>query len=451
MSIFRAYDIRGIYGQTLDPIDAYKISFVFSKYKMGRGPVFLGMDNRPNSLPLLLSSSAGIISAGIEAVNLGMVPTPLLYFGVARNRAPGGIMITASHNPPQYNGLKLVSEGARPLTRETGISDIERRVTEFSSERPAATIGRMQEQDIGEEYLQHITRDMKMSKDIRVVFETGNGTAGPILRRMVERFGLNAEIIHETPNGAYPNGMVNPVMEETLADLKGEVIQHGADIGIALDVDADRFGLVAKNGRWIPADFIIGLFCLPILRENKGATILADVRISKAVQEFIVSHGGRVKFTKVGHSYIANEMADGDYPLGGEISGHIYFKDRYYGFDDGIYCAVRMLDLLTVERKSLEELMKEFRETCLSPEIRVPAPDELKFDMIRKIEAKLKNQGTEVQTLDGVKASLEDGWFSIRASNTEPALVIRAESESQRGLGRIMRFVESLVEESRSG
>lgn len=450
MSIFRAYDVRGIYGLTLDPLAAFKISYVFSKHAIGRGPVFIGADNRRNSLPLSLASMSGVTAAGIDAVNISVVPTPLLYFSVAHYRAPGGIMVTASHNPPEYNGLKLVTEMARPLTYESGIARIERGVNEFAGERLGQGIGSLSSRDAIDDYVDYITRDTEISNKIKVVFEAGSGTAGPVLRRVVEKLGLNAQILHEMPDGNYPDGMVNPVIEETLDHLKQRVVESDADVGIAVDVDADRFGVVSGKGESIPGDFIIGLLSMPILERRRGATILLDVRISKAVEEFIISRGGKVHFTKVGHSYIANAMLDGDYPLGGEISGHVYFKDRYYGYDDGVYCAVRMLELLTTEGKSIERLRDGFTKTFLSPEIRVEAPDEDKFEIVKRIEFALRNSGVEVDTLDGVKAKVKGGWFSIRASNTEPALVIRVEDDTEDGLKQTMKFVDKLIESSKS-
>jgi phosphomannomutase len=445
VSLFRAYDIRGIYGLTLDPLVTYKIAYAFSKYIVGRGPLYIGADNRHNSLPLSLASSSGATAAGVDVVDIGMAPTPLLYFSVAQHRAPGGIMVTASHNPPEYNGLKLVGEMARPLTYESGIAEVEERVTRFADERLPGKIGTMMANDVLGDYVEHITSDVEVSRKIKVVFEAGDGTAGPVLRRIVGKLGLDAQILHEVPDGNYPSGMVNPVKEDTLAHLKQRVVASHADIGMAVDVDADRFGVVSGRGEWVPGDFVIGLLALPILQRQRGATILLDIRISKSVVEFIRSQGGRVHFTKVGHSYIANEMLDGDYPLGGEISGHLYFKDRYYGYDDGIYCALRMLELLTAEGKSLEQLREGFSRTFLSPEIRIEVPDGEKFEMVKRIENSLRGSGIEVNTLDGIKANVKGGWFSIRASNTEPALVIRMEDDTPEGLKETMQFVDKLI------
>jgi len=308
----------------------------------------------------------------------------------------------------------------------------------------------MMADNVLEDYVDHVTGGAEISPKLKVVFEAGNGTAGPVLRRIVEKLGLDAQILHEAPDGNYPSGMVNPVKEETLAHLKQRVVESHADIGMAVDVDADRFGVVSGRGEWMPGDFVIGLLALPILRRQGGATILLDIRISKSVEEFIRANGGRVRFTKVGHSYIANEMLDGDYPLGGEISGHLYFKDRYYGYDDGIYCALRMLELLTAEGKSLEQLREGFSKTFLSPEIRIEVPDGEKFEMVKRMEEALRRSGIEVNTLDGIKANVKGGWFSIRASNTEPALVIRMEDDTQEGLKETMRFVDKLIEGSKS-
>jgi len=450
MSIFRAYDVRGIYGKTIDIQDTLKTSFIFARRFGNGGPIIVGRDNRRSSTPISLSVLAGITAAGIEAVDIGMVPTPLLYFGVAHRKAKGGIMVTASHNPASYNGLKLVEDSARPLTYETGIGEIER---EFRSADigldPDAAAG-VRREDIRDEYVDFITRGIKASGDIKVVFELGNGTTGPVLEKVAEKLSLDATILNGEPDSSFPNGMVNPANQDTLAELTKAVGNEGADLGIGLDVDGDRIGVVTRSGRFLFGDFLLAILSRRVLREHKGATILLDVRASSAVINYIRKLGGNVKLTRVGHSYITNAMLDGSFPLGGELSGHIYFKDGYYGYDDGIYCATKLIQLLSEEGRDLEDMLGDFEQTFVSPEIRVQAPEEEKFTIVKSIEEELRSKEVRINTMDGVRAELANGWFSIRASNTEPALVIRAEGYGKGDLESMLDWVNRLISDARS-
>jgi len=450
MSIFRAYDIRGVYGETLGPQDALKISYVFASKLGNEGPIFVGRDNRRSSLPLSLSALAGVSAAGSDVVDIGMVPTPLLYFAVSSRSARGGIVVTASHNPIQYNGLKLVGERARPLTYERGISEIEKECRRAQMRLSPEVVGRVSTEDIVDEYVDFVARDVRVSGDVRVVFELGNGTTGPVMERLVNRLSLNACTINGKPDSSFPKGMVNPANQDTLAELTEAVRKEGADLGIGLDVDGDRIGVVTRNGRFVFGDFLLALLSREVLRANQGATILLDVRASRAVMGYISKMGGNVELTRVGHSYIANAMLDGDFPLGGELSGHIYFKDRYLGYDDGMYCAIRLIELLSGERENLEELLAGFDQTFVSPEIRVSAPEDVKFEIVKRMERKLASEGAKINTVDGIRVELPGGWFSVRASNTEPALVIRAEGYRQGELEAILNQVFDLISQARS-
>lgn len=450
MSIFRAYDVRGIYGETIGVQDTLKTSFLFAR-KFGRGgPLYVGRDNRRSSLPISLSVLAGISAAGCEAVDIGMVPTPLLYFAVTHNDARGGVMITASHNPASYNGLKLVVDKARPLTYETGIREIEEEYGATGIDASPDAVGEVRVEDVEDEYVDRITRGVRVSGDIRVVIELGNGTAGPIVRKVVDKLSLNATLLNSDPDPLFPNGMVNPANQETMTGLIEAVKTEGADLGVGLDIDADRVGVVTRSGRFLFGDFLLAVLSRAVLKKRRGSAILLDVRASKAVVDYITNLGGRTEFTRVGHSYIANAMLDGDFPLGGELSGHIYFKDDYYGYDDGIYCALRLLELLTDEGRDLEEVLKDFEQTHASPEIRVQAPEGVKFEIVRTIAEELRRRGVRTNTMDGVRAELSNGWFSIRASNTEPALVIRAEGYGPGDLERMLSEVNSLISRARS-
>ena len=445
MSIFRAYDVRGIYGETINVQDTLKTSFLFAR-RCGRGgPLYVGRDNRRSSLPISLSVLAGISAAGCQAVDIGMVPTPLLYFGVAHHKAKGGIMVTASHNPVSYNGLKLVVDRARPLTYETGIREIEQEYRTAGIDSTPDMVGEVMVDDIKDEYVNYITRDVRASKDIRVVIELGSGTSGPVVEKVVAKLSLNATLLNPDPDPSFPNGMVNPAKQETMGGLTDAVRREGADLGIGLDVDADRVGVITRSGRFVFGDFLLAVLSRTVLKKHVGSTVLLDVRASKAVVDYITNLGGRVEFTRVGHSYIANAMLDGKFPLGGELSGHIYFKEGYYGYDDGIYCAVKLLELLSDEGRDLEEMLGEFEQTYPSPEIRVRAPEDSKFEIVKIIAEELRKRGVRTNAIDGVRAELSNGWFSIRASNTEPALVIRAEGYGPGDLKRMLDEVNSLI------
>jgi len=450
MSIFRAYDIRGIYGKTIGIQDTLKTSFIFAKRFGERGPVIVGRDNRRSSIPISLSALAGITAAGVEAVDIGMVPTPLLYFAVAHSKAKGGVMVTASHNPVSYNGLKLVEADARPLTYESGIQEIEREFGETNIDSDADVAADVRREDIRDEYVDFITGGVKTSGDIKVIFELGNGTTGPVVEKVAKRLSLNATILNSEPNSSFPNGMINPANQDTMVGLAKAVVKGHADLGIGLDVDGDRVGVVTRSGRFLFGDFLLAVLARGVLKKQKGATILMDSRASRSAINYIRGLGGSVKLTRVGHSYIANAMLDGSFPLGGELSGHLYFKDHYYGYDDGIYCATRLMQLLSEEGQDLEEILGGFEQTFVSPEIRVQAPEEKKFSMVKSIEKTLRSEGIHVDTMDGIKAELENGWFSIRASNTEPALVIRAEGYGKGDLERMLDRVNQLISDARS-
>jgi len=445
MSIFRAYDIRGIYGDTIGPQDALRISSVFASKYGERGPIYVGRDNRRSSLPLSLSVIAGASAAGAEVVDIGMVPTPLLYFGVSHYGAKGGVMVTASHNPASYNGLKLVRENARPLTYETGIGEIECECRAGGVTADPDVVGDVRADDIRGEYVEFISREVRTPIKTRVVFELGNGTAGPVVEELVEKLSLDATTLNCEPDSSFPKGMVNPADQGTLSELTNAVKQKGADLGIGLDIDGDRVGVVTRTGRHVFGDFLLAILSRDVLRERKGATILLDVRASRVVKNYIRSLGGDTKLTRVGHSYIANAMLDGDFPLGGELSGHIYFKDRYYGYDDGIYCAVRLMELLSREGVDLDDALRDLGPAFVSPEIRVHAPEESKFEIVKAMEKELSARGVAIDTLDGVRAELPNGWFSVRASNTEPALVIRAEGYREGELERVLEQVDHLI------
>jgi phosphomannomutase len=450
MSIFRAYDVRGIYGQTIGIQDTLKTSFIFARRFGNGGPIIVGRDNRRSSTPISLSALAGITAAGAEAVDIGMVPTPLLYFAVAHSKAKGGVMVTASHNPVTYNGLKLVEANARPLTYETGIGEIEREFRNVDIDFGLSEAADVRREDIRSEYVDFVTRGVRASGDMKVVFELGNGTTGPVLEKIVERLSLNATILNGEPDSSFPNGMINPANQDTLAGLTKAVRKERADLGIGLDVDGDRIGVVTRSGRFLFGDFLLAILSRGVLRKHKGATILSDVRASRSVINYIRKLGGSVKLTRVGHSYIANAMLDGSFPLGGELSGHVYFKDGYYGYDDGIYCATKLIQLLSEEAHDLEEILGGFEQTFVSPEIRVQAPEEKKFSIVKSIEEELRSKGAHVDTMDGVRAELENGWFSIRASNTEPALVIRAEGYGEGDLERMLDQVNRLISSAQS-
>jgi len=445
-TIFRAYDIRGIYGQDITVLDATKIGAAFAEI-IGSGTISVGWDVRLSSQPLAYAFMAGAAASGLRVMDIGLAPTPMLYFSVANESLDGGAMVTASHNPKEYNGMKFCRQRALSFSYETGIKEIAKRCLSPSFEF-SNSFGKVElRQNLEDEYLNYLTRDVDRRCSMKVLVEIGNGCCA-IVGEALSRIGCDVSLMHPDPDGNFPNGTVNPAREETVKELEEEVVRQKADIGVALDVDGDRVCFIDENGLWTQGDVAFAIIAEPILERERNAEVVADIRSSRAVIERIKELGGRIRFSRVGHSYIANAVIDSDAKIGGELSGHIYIHDRYYGYDDGIYAAIRMIETLSQKGETLSEAKSKLRKMASSPEIRIEFPDELKFMAVMHIKEALKDQGIEFNELDGVRADFERGWFSIRASNTEPCLVLRMEGEDANSLDDMTSMAYGLVNEA---
>ncbi|MEM2886376.1 MAG: hypothetical protein QXF24_09860, partial [Thermoproteota archaeon] len=374
--------------------------------------------------------------------------TPMLYFSVANGSLEGGAMITASHNPKEYNGMKFCREKALSFSYESGIKEMARRCLSPGFSFRSGACGEIEsKKGLEDEYLDYLLRDVDQRCGMDVLVEVGNGCCA-MVGRVLSRMGCKVSLMNPDPDGRFPNGTVNPAKEETVKALKEEVLRRKADIGVALDVDGDRVCFVDEKGLWTQGDVAFAIIAEPILEKERNAEVVADVRTSRAVIERLRDLGGRIRFSRVGHSYIANAVIGSEAKIGGELSGHIYTHDRYYGYDDGIYATVRMIETLASKGETLSEAKSKIRKMSSSPEVRVEFPEELKFRAVANISETLKKEGIEVNELDGVRADFERGWFSIRASNTEPCLVLRMEGEDEPSLQEMASRAYGLVIEA---
>lgn len=440
--IFREYDIRGIVGKDLDEELIEKVGIGFGLYmdRLGARSVCIGMDNRPSSPSFKDAMVRGLIKAGRDVIDVGQVPTPALYFATIHLGVDGGVMITASHNPKEFNGIKL-RIGKSAIYGE-GIQRI-RELIEMEEKGKGG--GSYKVEDISRAYLDRLGSNIRIERGIKVVVDAGNGTTGLFAPPLLERLGCDVVPLYCEPDGDFPHHLPDPTIPEYMNDLSSKVKEVGADLGIAYDGDGDRVGVVDENGNIIFADNILILFAREILKSG-GANIIFDVKCSQALVEEIKRHGGKPIMWRTGYPLIQKKMEELDSPLAGEMSGHIYFRDRYLGFDDGIYASLRLIEILSRTNQSISHLLKDIPRYYSTPEIRVPFRDDEKFDVVRKISSFLK-EDYEVIDVDGVRVVFEDGWALLRASNTQPVLVLRFEAKTEKRLHELKEFLRSLLNE----
>lgn len=431
MSIYRAYDIRGEYGKDLADETAVNIGKAYATY-VGGGDIVVGRDARLSSPALRDALVRGLVSAGCDVTDVGMVPTPLTYFALHHYKKDGCVMLTGSHNPPQYNGFKMC-RGTDTLYGEH-IQEI-KRVMESGDYRRGS--GSCTVKDASEDYIRYVKERVCIEKKLKVVIDGGNGVGGPVASRVFRELGCEVTEIYCEPDGRFPNHFPDPTVDANLAELIETVKKENADLGIAFDGDADRLGVVDDSGRIIRGDQSLILFSREILKEHKGAKIIFEVKCSQALGEDIGKNGGVPVMYRTGHSFIKKKMKEEDSPLAGEMSGHFFFRDRYYGFDDGIYAALRMAEIVSQTDEKLSDIVSRLPHYHSTPEIRIHAPEKEKFDIVRKITAAFQEQGLNVVTVDGARVEFGDGWGLVRASNTEPALILRFEARTPERLSEI--------------
>lgn len=430
----REYDIRGRIGDTLSDADAYAIGRSFGTIvaRGGGRTVAVGRDGRLSSPALEAALVRGLVGSGIEVLRVGLGPTPMLYYAVHELGADGGIMITGSHNPVDYNGFKFML-GTGPFYGP----QIQQIGAMAAADDWLVGEGSSREVDILDRYVERLTQGYD-APPMRVVWDAGNGSAGQAVERLVELLPGEHHLLFTDIDGNFPNHHPDPTEEKNLADLKRAVLEHKADLGLAFDGDGDRLGAVDGHGRVVWGDQVLQILAVPVLAAEPGATIIGDIKSSQTLFDRIAELGGEPLMWRTGHSNIKARMKQSHVPLAGEMSGHIFFAHEYYGFDDGLYAGVRLLRALGHIGKSLAELKDAIPAVVTTPEMRFQCADTRKFAVIDEVLARLQAEEARVNGIDGARVTTPDGWWLLRASNTQDVLVARAEAKDEAGVERLM-------------
>jgi len=441
--IFREYDIRGIVGEDLTPETVELLGKGIGTYfrRQGKKDVALGGDCRLSTPQFAEVLAKGLLSTGCSVTHLGTIPTPLLYFTMYTKPNDAGVMVTGSHNPPEYNGFKIMV-GKETLFGKT-ILDIYSLIknSDFIQEPPGETT----RINIGPEYYNWVVNNISLSKKLRVVVDAGNGTGGVVAVPIFEHLGCEVIPLYCEMDGNFPNHHPDPTLPEALEDLIKKVAETEADLGIAYDGDSDRIGVIDDKGKIIWGDMLMVLFARDVLSKNPGAAVISEVKASKLLYEEIEKLGGRPIMWKTGHSLMKKKIKEEHALLAGEMSGHIFFADRFFGFDDAIYSSARVLEILSRSEKKLSELLADLPKTYITPEIRVYASDEVKFKIVDRVKDVLSAKHPVID-IDGVRAIYPTGWALVRASNTQGALVLRFEADTEEDLAAIRKEVEQTLE-----
>ena len=432
--IFRAYDIRGVVGQTLNTDVAYAIGQAIGSlmHEKGLQRIVVGRDGRLSGPELAGALIEGLRSTGRDVTDIGLAPTPLVYFAAAQEEGGSCVAVTGSHNPPDYNGFKIVV-GSQTLSGET-ITDLYQRIVTGRLHH-AARPGELETRQMAPDYVLRVASDIQLARPLKVVVDAGNGAAGELGPRVLEAIGADVIPLFCEIDGTFPNHHPDPSEPHNLEDLRRAVQEHGADIGLAFDGDGDRLGVITPAGANIFPDRLLMLFAADVLDRQPGAVIVYDVKCSGALMPFILRHGGSPLMWKTGHSLIKAKMRETEAELAGEMSGHFFFKERWFGFDDGIYSAARLLEILAAREDDVDAVFAEIPEGISTPELKIPVEDPHAF--IRQFVAMGDFDGARATTLDGLRADWPEGWGLVRASNTTPILVLRFEADDDAALSRI--------------
>jgi phosphomannomutase len=442
-SVLREYDIRGIVGETLHTADARAIGKAYgtSILRSGGTTIALGFDGRLSSPELAEALLEGLLSTGAMVKRVGLGPTPMLYFAIKHLHTDAGIMVTGSHNPPTHNGFKMA------LSTGPVYGDAIQAIGTLAAAGDYETgAGALEDFDIRDAYVDRLAQDYAGPRNLTIVWDAGNGATGEILRRLTAKLpGRHIRLFDEI-DGRFPNHHPDPTVPENLIDLQMAVAEHKADIGIGFDGDGDRIGAIDGTGRIVWGDQLLAIYAREVLAEHPGATIIADVKASQVLYDEIARLGGVPMMFKTGHSLIKAKMAETGAPLAGEMSGHIFFADKWYGFDDALYCGVRLASLVSRSGQSLAAIVDTLPSVFNTPETRFDVEASRKFVVIDELKARLAQlDGITVNDIDGVRVNTPDGWWLVRASNTQEVLVARAESLTEAGLDRLKaQIVEQL-------
>ncbi|MGO9138043.1 MAG: phosphomannomutase/phosphoglucomutase [Syntrophales bacterium] len=439
--VFREYDVRGVVDKDLDFDFVYGLGRSIGTYSIPRGvkTMTLGMDCRLSSPAYHEAIRKGINSTGIDIIDVGLCATPVLYFAIRYFNADGGVMITGSHNPPDFNGFKICVGPDTIYGHE--IQEL-RKIME--SGRYTSGHGTYRFADISRHYEDYLFDNVTLKEGLNIVVDGGNGVGGLFALPLFKRFGCNVTDIYCDPDGRFPNHFPDPTVLENLTELISLVNEKGADIGIAYDGDADRIGVVTDKGKVLWGDELLLLFSRFILKESPGAAVIGEVKCSQKLYDDIERHGGRPIMWKAGHSLIKGKMKEEKAPLAGEMSGHLFFADRYFGYDDAIYASLRLLEIISASGQRISEILADVPRTFTTPEIRVDCPDSVKFNVVHEVKEHFRKTHNIID-VDGVRIPFEGGWGLVRSSNTQPVLVLRFESLTEEGLHLIRETVENVL------
>lgn len=444
--IFREYDIRGVYNGDFDKDFAYQLGQSFACFLNEKGcdapTVTIGHDARLSSPEISQALIDGLTSSGVKVIFLGLITTPISYFSMFQLEAQGGIMVTGSHNPPDYNGFKI-SFGKTTLFG----NEIQRLREILAKGDFLKGEGKKEDFDIFPAYVERYKKEFTGLEKVSVVLDCGNGAAGCIARRLFEAVGLKPQILFEEPDGRFPNHHPDPTVESNLTSLKDVVTETKADIGIGFDGDCDRIGVIDNTGKFLLGDELMVIWARDVLANSPGEKIIGDVKCSDRMYADIEKHGGKPIMWKTGHSLVKNKIKQEKAPFGGELSGHIFFADRNYGYDDALYAGLRLIEIIAKTGKSMDELLEGLPPSFSTPEIRLDTTEEKKGQIVEKLKQHFeKMQNVELNFIDGVRVSYLDGWALVRASNTQPVVVVRFESQSDERLIEIQNSVMEIVE-----
>ncbi|MGB0720243.1 MAG: phosphoglucomutase/phosphomannomutase PgmG [Bdellovibrionales bacterium] len=436
-TILREYDIRGQVGINLSQDDAYALGLAFGTFVRRKGghQICVGYDGRETSPALSQALIRGLTETGCDVDCVGRGPTPMLYFAVKDRKADAGIMVTGSHNPPDYNGFKMTLY-KEPVFGET-IQEIGR-IAE-SGEYSVGS-GETRNIDICDDYVARLLQDYAGSRPLKIAWDNGNGAAGEVLQRLVKKLPGEHILLYEDIDGQFPNHHPDPTVDANLVDLQAAVAAHGCDIGIAFDGDGDRIGVLDEHGTVLRCDILMTLYAAEILKAQPGAAIIGDVKCSSVMFDEIRKMGGNAVMWKTGHSLVKAKMAELNAPLAGELSGHIFFADTYYGFDDALYCAIRLINLMEGVEGGLSELTKDLPKPINTPEVRFEVDEDEKFALVPRVFESMKARNSadlDIDDIDGIRVTSPDGWWLLRPSNTQNVLVARAEGGDAAALQRL--------------
>ena len=445
-NIFRGYDIRGIYPSEIDSDTAYTIGRGFGSYikSIGKSEAVIGHDNRLSSDELYEALKTGIMESGINVISLGLVTTPMYYYACIKLKVYSGVMVTASHNPKDDNGFKFAFDESGNCKGQ----EIQDFLAYILKNDFLNGEGTSRNYDIRPDYFELFSTNFNFgSRRVKAVIDPGNGTTAILARELYEMFPIDLICINEESDGHFPNHHPDPCVEKNLDQLKKAVVENGADIGLAFDGDGDRMGLVTANGTFIPTDKYMIIVVRDIINKVANKKFLYDVKCSKSLSDEIERLGGEGICYRTGNSYTKAKVRDDDLPFGGELSGHVYFRDRWPGFDSGLYAGLRMLEILSNTDKSVEGLLEGINEYYSTEELKFASPDDVKFGVVDQIGEYAESKGYKYLTIDGVKVLFDDGWALVRASNTGPNLTARFEASTKERLEELQKEFIGKIEE----